>query len=85
MDLVRIFENASERIMTGQNSYACCAIVDASAGPAALVAVNLFIKLFKPKGKSVDQGWFGYLGPEAQLARSLALLFVAEILKEGEI
>ena len=77
-----IYRKAAERIASGESIFACIAINDLSESGNLYSPEELsFAKYFKPE----DSGniWFGYwLDKENQLARSLALLFMAEIESE---
>ena len=79
-----IYRKAAEIIASGESVFACVAIIYLSKSqeypPPEVLS---FTEYFKPEIISDDISWFGdWLDKENQLARSLALLFMAEIEKE---
>ena len=77
-----IYRKAAERIVSGESDFACIAINDLSESQNICSPEGLyFAEYFKPEDSC--SSWFGYTYDEKnQLARSLALLFMAEIEKE---
>lgn len=70
---IKAAEYVCESKVDGQPEYACLAMIDAGFSNT----VN-FEKYFKPR--KYTGAWFGNrFDPENQLARSLALLFMAEL------
>ena len=79
-----IYRKAAERIVSGESDFACIAINDLSESQNLYSPEELyFAEYFKPEIISDDISWFGdWIDKENQLARSLALLFMAEIESE---
>lgn len=81
------FISAAKRIANGTSAFACYAITDHGHWEMPLhdihemtIAHDKFIRTFNPENGSVR--WFGPTTPENQLARSLALLLMAEMEEE---
>ena len=69
-----MYIRASEKIVNRDNFVACAAIKRAG------LKTHEFVKIFKPRNYKVGDKWFGCTTiEENQLARSLALLFMAEL------
>ena len=79
-----IYRKAAERIASGESDFACIAIEDLSESQLQPSLAELsFSEYFKPEDTLDILPWFGFTyDEENQLARSLALLFMAEIEKE---
>ena len=79
-----IYRKAAKLIASGDCDFACVAIAYLSESKDPYSPEELsFAKYFKPKDTYFNLPWFGdWNDEENQLARSLALLFMAEIEKE---
>ncbi len=75
-----IYRKAAEKIASGDELFACCAI-----NPVGTCAnERAFKRMFKPWNITGRAPWFGFHWQEEnQLARSLALLFMAEIMEDS--
>lgn len=87
----KIYTRAAERISDNRHRYCCISLVsdlDVDAFDAYL-SVEEFCEIFRPRNRKKASSWFDFEIDAAgkpsktnQLARSLALLLMAEIVKE---
>ncbi len=70
---------AAKRIVAKESKFCCSALTQVQQPPFS------FRSWFRPDGQDDIAIWYGMPGNQQnQLTRSLALLFMAEIAKEGE-
>lgn len=90
----KLFRKASELVFKGKSKFACFAILDATSKCDYFYITpesEAFARFFQPEYNQLatmdddNDGWFGpaYV-EENQLARQLALLFMAEMSKDLE-
>ncbi len=79
-----VYRKAAELIANSETRYACLAIGRANSYQYSYPSPSeLFINMFSPEDGT--RYWWGFQTSEkSQMARSLALLFMAEIASENE-
>lgn len=82
MNLYNIYKEASRRIAQKEYKFACDALAAADEN-CKLITTYLFKDYFEPDEHN-GFWWTTEVTEENQLARSLALLFMAEFVKEKE-
>ncbi len=79
-----MYKRAAKNIANDKAQVCCCAINTSMLRYNPLLRQD-FVQLFKPPGAYELACWYGSITPDNQMARSLALLFMAEIAKETEV
>ena len=77
-----IYRKAAKRIAEKENKFSCAAIIHASKkmNKEKYLQVRIFQDYFKPKDVDLNMAWWDVpTKTKNQLARSLALLLMAEI------
>lgn len=79
--LAKVYRRAAERIASGEVLSCCTALSNSGMNQ---FEKNDFIKMFRPKS-TARAYWYGEFTPRNQMARSLALLIMAEMAEEGSL